>query len=311
MDAVLLGITAVSLLIALGMSLVAWRTVRNERVRATARIAALSIDESAPAAAPPPTRPGVPVEPVRAPWTPAPPVTHTTRVSPRRQARRLVPGTIAAARARGPAPDLDLRVDHGSQELPLRSSSFEPSPQTMPEDAVPRDFLGGAASTSGSTRQRGLALAVAVLLVALVVLGISTFTGTRATPTELIALSHDASLQLLSLRHERTGDRLSIVGLIRNPAAGAPVDKLTAVVSLFDRDGTLVRSAVAPVDFLHLRPGDETPFVLTVNAPASVARYRVSFRTADGVVPHVDRRGTPSVQPGVAPEPAPAAASIR
>jgi hypothetical protein len=31
--------------------------------------------------------------------------------------------------------------------------------------------------------------------------------------------------------------------------------------------------------------------VVAIDAPASVARYRVSFRTDDGVVPHIDRRG--------------------
>jgi hypothetical protein len=45
------------------------------------------------------------------------------------------------------------------------------------------------------------------------------------------------------------------------------------------------------VDFTQLAPGDESPFVIRVDAPTNVARYRVSFRTDAGVVPHVDRRG--------------------
>jgi hypothetical protein len=44
------------------------------------------------------------------------------------------------------------------------------------------------------------------------------------------------------------------------------------------------------VDFLKLGAGDESPFVVTLDAPATVARYRVSFRTDDGIVPHVDKR---------------------
>jgi hypothetical protein len=51
-----------------------------------------------------------------------------------------------------------------------------------------------------------------------------------------------------------------------------------------------VTSSKANVDFLKLAPGDETPFVVSIDAPDTVARYRVSFRTDDGVVPHVDRR---------------------
>ena len=50
-------------------------------------------------------------------------------------------------------------------------------------------------------------------------------------------------------------------------------------------------SARANVDFLKLSPGDESPFVIDVEAPANVARYRVSFRNDAGIVPHVDRRG--------------------
>ena len=55
--------------------------------------------------------------------------------------------------------------------------------------------------------------------------------------------------------------------------------------------GTFVTSSRANVDFLKLGAGDESPFVVSLDAPATVARYRVSFRTDDGVVPHIDRRG--------------------
>jgi hypothetical protein len=30
---------------------------------------------------------------------------------------------------------------------------------------------------------------------------------------------------------------------------------------------------------------------VSIDAPATVARYRVSFRTDEGVIPHIDRRG--------------------
>ena len=60
---------------------------------------------------------------------------------------------------------------------------------------------------------------------------------------------------------------------------------------LFDRVGTFVTSSRANVDFLKLGAGDESPFVVSLDAPPTVARYRVSFRTDEGIVPHVDRRG--------------------
>jgi hypothetical protein len=103
------------------------------------------------------------------------------------------------------------------------------------------------------------------------------------------AASH-APLELMSLRHERQGGRLSLSGLVRNPAAGAPIEDLAAVAFLFDAQGGFISSARVGVDFKRLAPGDESPFVITVEAPSNVARYRVSFRTDAGVVAHVDRR---------------------
>jgi hypothetical protein len=39
-----------------------------------------------------------------------------------------------------------------------------------------------------------------------------------------------------------------------------------------------------------MRPGTESVFVVTVPGAADVGRYRVSFRSDDRIVPHVDRR---------------------
>jgi hypothetical protein len=86
---------------------------------------------------------------------------------------------------------------------------------------------------------------------------------------------------------------LSVAGLVRNPPAGIPVERLVAVVLLFDQQGTFVTSSTAPVDFLRLSAGDESPFVVKLDAPQNVARYRVSFRTDNGTMTHVDRRGEP------------------
>jgi len=63
------------------------------------------------------------------------------------------------------------------------------------------------------------------------------------------------------------------------------------VVFLFDQQGAFVTSAKIEVDFLKLGAGDESPFVVSLDAPTSVTRYRVSFRTDEGVLPHIDRRG--------------------
>ena len=135
--------------------------------------------------------------------------------------------------------------------------------------------------------QRGLAAAAAVLFVVLMG-GLAWMAGRG--PSAATAASPSAPLELVSLRHERQTSKLAVSGLVRNPAAGQPVDHLSAVVFLFDQQGAFVTSAKAPVDFVRLGSGDESPFVITMNAPATIARYRVSFRTVSGVVPHVDRR---------------------
>jgi hypothetical protein len=108
--------------------------------------------------------------------------------------------------------------------------------------------------------------------------------------TSAIAVGPNSPLELVSLSHARQNQRLAVSGLVRNPVSGKPVERLSAVVFLFDRVGTFVTSSRAHVDFLKLGAGDESPFVVSIDAPPTVARYRVSFRTEDGVVPHIDRR---------------------
>ena len=98
------------------------------------------------------------------------------------------------------------------------------------------------------------------------------------------------SLQLLSLDHERAHDRLTVRGVVRNPPRGNEVDHLTAVVLLFNQQGGFLTSGRSPIESATLQPGTEAKFVVTVPGAADVGKYRVSFRTDDRVVPHVDRR---------------------
>jgi hypothetical protein len=103
--------------------------------------------------------------------------------------------------------------------------------------------------------------------------------------------SSQESLELLSMRHERVGNGLKVTGLVRNPGGAAP-GPITAVVFAFDRDGSFVASGRAPLEFGTVAAGDESPFQVTIPDVKDVGRYRVSFRTAAGVVRHVDRRPT-------------------
>lgn len=99
-----------------------------------------------------------------------------------------------------------------------------------------------------------------------------------------------APLELISMRHTRSGDTLTVTGLVRNPRNGASIARVSAVVLAFNRAGAFVASGRAALDFTTLEPGDESPFVVTIPSVSEVGRYRVSFRTDAGVVRHVDRR---------------------
>jgi hypothetical protein len=278
METLLLGITVVSLLVALVMSFSAWRLTRDEKRRAAARVAALSIAASAPETAPGgqgltaenaigfQARPAVAEKPrMRAPWAPAP------------------VAADAAARSSVAAPP-------PVAELPLNTAR---ATRTLSHAS---GFLGAeiepAPAASGG-RQRSLAVAAAVLLVGL--LGGLAWMMSSPRGASAAAVGPNSPLELVSLRHDRKNEKLAVSGLVRNPAAGKPVEHLSAVVFLFDKQGAFVTSAKADVDFLKLGAGDESPFVVSLDAPATVSRYRVSFRTSDGVVPHVDRRGAPPV----------------
>lgn len=177
----------------------------------------------------------------------------------------------------------------------------EPLGPTEPILTHATGFLGATEMQHGDgSRQKSLAVAAAALFVVLSGGLVWMMSGPRGTSAQ--AVGPNAPLELISLAHDRHAEKLSISGLVRNPANGAPVERLSAVVFLFDRMGTFISSSRANVDFLKLGAGDESPFVVSLDAPPTVARYRVSFRTDDGIVPHVDRRSsTPVASEGAQP----------
>jgi hypothetical protein len=134
---------------------------------------------------------------------------------------------------------------------------------------------------------------VALLLGGLFVASRSTSRGTQAAATARTT----EPLELVSLKHERQGDGIVITGVVRNPPDGQPISRLAAVAFLFDRQGNYLSSSRSLLDYTQLRPGEESPFSIAVPSAASVGRYRISFRTDDGIVPHRDRRSDPPAMP--------------
>ena len=248
MDTLLLGITVVSLIVALVMSVTAWRLMRDEKRRSAARIAALSTAAGVDVAAKqlpelPLVEPKIVPRVAPAPWKPAAPITPST-----------------------PAETPEPSVTHATGFLG--------------STAIERDTGG---------RQRSLAIAAFVLFA--LMSGGLVWMMSEPEGASAVAVGPNTPLELVSLSHARQNEKLAVSGLVRNPVSGRPVERLSAVVFLFDRTGTFVTSSRAHVDFLKLGAGDESPFVVSIDAPPTVARYRVSFRTDDGVVPHIDRRG--------------------
>ena len=134
----------------------------------------------------------------------------------------------------------------------------------------------------------GFAMAVGIIVL-IAMTGDRHDTPAAASAPASAARAQD-SLELLSMRHERSGDALTVTGLVRNP--GAAPGPIIAVVFAFDRDGGFVASGRAPLEFATIAAGDESPFQVTIPDVKDVGRYRVSFRTTAGVVRHVDRRPT-------------------
>jgi hypothetical protein len=106
------------------------------------------------------------------------------------------------------------------------------------------------------------------------------------------ALARQArALELIALEHDRDGNRFIVRGIVRNPAT-VEVDGLVAAVSVFGPDGQLISSGRAAVAASRLPAGAETPFVVILADVGEVDRYHLSFRTAAGVVPHLDKRAS-------------------
>jgi hypothetical protein len=267
MDYLLLAVTGISLVAAIFLGWTAWRLSRAERERSMARVAALAAAAAEPPSAQPqeaPTRSAETVIDVRPQWSaPA-----RARAAARVTAARPVEQEITWA---PPRPE-ELPLRHESAQLPALRDAFLGS--------APRAYEGG---------QRVVATAALLLLFALGAAGAWLYS-TPSSPAAAVASRH-APLELVSMRHTRENDRLSVMGLVRNPAAGPVVDRLSATVLLFDQQGGYLTSARSAIDVPRLDPGQESPFTVSVQAPAGATRYRVTFRTEERIVEHVDRRG--------------------
>ena len=137
----------------------------------------------------------------------------------------------------------------------------------------------------------GVGFAMAIGIIVLVAMSSDRRDGPADGPSSVSNEESTQELELLSMRHARVGGNMTVTGLVRNRGEASPA-AIMAVVFLFDRDGGFVASGRAPLEFTGIANGDESPFQVTISDVKDVGRYKVSFRTESGIVPHVDRRAT-------------------
>ena len=256
-------VAALTSTLAIGLTAVLAKLVRQERQRSDARVSMLMSLAAEPA------------QPV-----PAVPMTHPapSMQPPVRLERR--PRTPAAAHRAAPAVAAEIEI---FRDAPFRA----PAPDTP-------DLFAPAPARSG--RALFYVFAAAAVMVALIAFSFRWAVSAPGTPTsettQAVAGAVAQPLSLVSLGHEQHADgTLVISGVVRNPPGSTARERLFAVASLVDAAGVLIASARAPLDFTTLAPGDESPFVVRVAGASGVARYRVGFRDAEGrSVAHVDRR---------------------
>ena len=138
------------------------------------------------------------------------------------------------------------------------------------------------------TRSTAALLTAAVTVVAgifVVVMMALLADGERSNPTVDVQTAN--ALELLSMTHARDGSALVVTGVVRN-ASQTITAPLTTVVTALNGDGRVVGAGSATL--AAVGPGDTQPFTVRLDDASAVGRYRVSFRTGSGVMPHVDRR---------------------
>jgi hypothetical protein len=206
-------------------------------------------------------------------------------------------GRRAEARIAALAADIhDLAAATSPAASVGTSESWDDELELRPAAAPPHQALFSAAQPTRSGSRWPVVLGIGVLTFAsAAALAIVLSAGPRRLGQDDAAARPAAQavplpLELVALGHERDGDSLTVRGVVRNPVAASRIDGVMAVVFVFSRDGRFLTSGRMPLQSSTLRPGDEATFVVTVSGASDVGRYRVSFRTDDRIVPHVDRR---------------------
>lgn len=213
----------------------------------------------------------------------------------RRRSEARVAALVASLNANDGPLGLDLAPDD-ELSTPLGEPPLDPDVRSAPHDAMFASTIERESPASGRCVAVGVVAAILVAMIGLAWTVVHVLTPvpqtTDAAPT--------SPLELLSLTSARRGQELVVSGVVRNPRGATTMDEIGAAVLFFDERGGFLMSGRAPLDFQVLAPGEQSPFQLTVVAPESTARYRVSFRRASGaILSHVNRRSSTLASPTV------------
>ena len=96
-------------------------------------------------------------------------------------------------------------------------------------------------------------------------------------------------VELETMNHVHQGDVLIVSGIVRN-ISNRDTARLSAEITAFGPNGTLVARGRAPIEAAVLHAGQSSRFNIRLEAVRTVGRYRVSFQDSAGVVRHVDAR---------------------
>ena len=193
----------------------------------------------------------------------------------------------------------DARVDALAAEIHGTPASDFPAITYRQDADLPlRPALSSTPDMFGSMRptaqpQLATVMGIAGLVLVAVVagaLGLSGIARRAAAHDTTVAGPPAAPLELVTLDQERKDDELVVRGLVRNPETSSRIDDVAAIVIVFASDGGFVASGRATIASVSLGPGGESPFTVTIPNAKDVGRFRVSFRTDDRVIAHVDRR---------------------
>jgi hypothetical protein len=206
--------------------------------------------------------------------------------------------------------------EEAATEPPIAAGARLRLDEYRAEPAVATDTLFGEPAASGAASRRTTAL-VAIGVAFAVVIGAyrwlasgetsppvetSAPAATIATPgSDAVASATTVSVpapvqpaprvEILSLSHRVTPAAFVVTGQVRNPAGGAPLTNVVAVVGVMDATGRVLATVRTSLKRSELKAGETSDFSAAAANAIGVAQYRVEFQdSARLVIPHFDRR---------------------